>query len=331
MIVSIRISGLGMSTAAANVVSAFHFPSPDILMAHHRNATIVKSNCACIELSPATLRGQSPVIRECASSASGRRRSKPNGHVHAATLSRIDLASKAASASCKAQHSAYPRVNVETTSGDLLSALCVQYPVVTLLPKHTLFAQGDGADAVFYIVSGAVHRLIMAPNGTERLVAILGAGDFCGEEALMAQSRHATSAVTVQDTQVIRLNKAAVVRLLQDVPLFSSVFTTFLLSGKLKTEVALIDQLLGTVEQRLTRALLDLSHPSRDDSHIAVVSNARQEMLAALVGTTRPRINHFLNKFRSLGLIDYGRGLRKGEIRICTSLLDANKSNGLQR
>lgn len=198
--------------------------------------------------------------------------------------------------------------------------LCLQLPTTTLLKQHALFRQGEPADAVFYIIAGQVHRVVTTENGSDRLLSILGPDDFCGEECLTAQAWHSTSAITIEECKIIRIEKAAMLRLLHESPAFSDVFTTFLLSRKLKTEAALIDQLVGSVEQRLRRVLLALAAIRLGDSGIGIVPNAKQEMLAALVGTTRPRINHFLNKFRRLGLIEYGRGRPVGEIRILTAL-----------
>jgi CRP-like cAMP-binding protein len=210
-----------------------------------------------------------------------------------------------------------------TNKTDLMTApktLCARLPTIALTKKHVLFRQDEVAHAVFFIATGRVHRMVTMANGSERLLAILGPGDFCGEECLTARPRHSTSAVVVEEGQAIRIDKATMLRLLHESSAFSDVFTTFLLSRKLRTEEALIDHLVGSVEQRLRRVLLSLATTGQGDSGVRIIPNAKQEMLAALVGTTRPRINHFLTRFRKLGLIDYGPGMPHGEIHLRAAL-----------
>lgn len=198
----------------------------------------------------------------------------------------------------------------------LLKRLCVQIPNAKFASKHVLFRQGEVADSVFYIGSGRIHRLITTEKGNERLVAILGSGDFCGEECLTAQPLHTTSALVVEAAEIVRIDRGTMVRLLHESTAFADGFTAFLLSRHLKTEAALIDQLVGSVEQRLRHVLVTLANTQVNVSGTDVITNVKQEMLAALVGTTRPRINHFLNNFRKLGLIEYGRPLPQGAIRV---------------
>jgi CRP-like cAMP-binding protein len=194
--------------------------------------------------------------------------------------------------------------------------LCIQLPSVKLPAKHVLFRQGEAADAVFYIVSGRVHRMIATEKGNERLVAILGPEDFCGEECLTVRRLHTTSALVTEAAEIIRIDRMTMSRLLHEAPAVAEIFTAFLLSRHLKTEAALIDQLVGSVEQRLRHLLATLANMEVNGSRTGVITNTKQEMLAALVGTTRPRVNHFLNKFRKLGLIEFGGALPRGEIRI---------------
>lgn len=195
-----------------------------------------------------------------------------------------------------------------------LRKLCVQLPHANYAAGRSLFRQGDPADAIFYIASGRLHRTIITEKGDERLVALLGPEDFCGEESLADQAYRTTSALVVENADIVRIDKGLMPRLLRDWPDLDSAFTTYLLTHCLKTESALIDQLVGSVEQRLTRTLLRLANVSEGETHLGIISNVKQDMLAGMVGTTRQRVNYFLNKFRKLGLIDYGGSSNRGQI-----------------
>jgi CRP/FNR family transcriptional regulator, cyclic AMP receptor protein len=188
-----------------------------------------------------------------------------------------------------------------------LDQICTQLPKFAFAAGRSLFRQGETADALFYISHGRLHRTITTKTGDERLVAILGLGDFCGEECLTPKPYHRTSAIVVQDAEIIKIDGKSVSRLLQGSPDFADALTKFLATHSLETEVALIDQLVGSVEQRLRRALLRLAHIGNEEGQLGSVLDVNQEMLAQLVGTTRQRVNYFLNKFRRLGLIDYTR------------------------
>jgi len=207
-----------------------------------------------------------------------------------------------------------------TMSGEALRKLCVQVHKVRYDRGHTLFHQGEAADAVFYICNGRLHRTITTKKGEERLVAILGPGDFCGEECLSEERYHRTSADVIENAEIARIDRALMRRLLRDRSDLADAFTTFLLTHTLDTEAALIDQLVGSVEQRLRRVLLRLSRIESGDADTATIANVKQETLASLVGTTRPRVNYFLNKFRRLGWIDYGRRLAPGMIQVHVKL-----------
>jgi len=202
----------------------------------------------------------------------------------------------------------------------LLRKLCVQFPHARYAAGRALFRQGDPADAIFYVGSGRLHRTITSENGEDRLVAILGPRDFCGEESLTRCLRRATSAVVVEDAEVVRIDRSLMPRLLSDWPDLASAFTSYLISHCLQTESALIDQLFGSVEQRLRRVLLRLANVGEGESRSGTILNVRQMMLADMVGTTRPRVNYLLNKFRKLGLIDYGGAFKDGEILVHAGL-----------
>lgn len=209
----------------------------------------------------------------------------------------------------------------------LLRMLCIQLPHVRYPKGRTLFCQGDPADALFYVGSGQLYRTILTEKGNERLVSILGAEEFCGEESLARQQYRTTSAIVVEDAEIVRIDKDSMPRLTRDWPDLKDAFMAFLLSHCLDTEAALIDHLTGSTEQRLRRILLRLANIGRNDRQAGVISNVKQEMLAGLVGTTRPRVNHFLNKFRRLGLIEYGGSSNRDEIRVHAALGQTGEKN----
>ena len=162
--------------------------------------------------------------------------------------------------------------------------------------------------------------MITTEKGNERLVAIVREQDFCGEECLARQRYRTTSAIVVENAEIVRIDKGLLPFLMRDWADFADAFSTSLLSHFLEAEAALIDQLVGSVEQRLRRVLLKLANVSNNDRQVGVVWNVKQETLAGLVGTTRPRVNYFLNKFRRLGLIEYGGTSGRGEIRVHAAL-----------
>lgn len=202
----------------------------------------------------------------------------------------------------------------------LLRKLCVQLAHVKYPAGRSLFRQGDPADALFYIASGRLHRTIMTEKGDERLVALLGPEDFCGEECLAHQPYRTTSALVVEGADIVRIDRGLMPRLLHDWPDLAIAFTAYLLSHCLETESALIDQLVGSVEQRLARILLRLANVGEGERHSGIISKVNQDMLASMVGTTRQRVNYFLNKFRKLGLIDYGRASNRAQIVVHAAL-----------
>lgn len=201
----------------------------------------------------------------------------------------------------------------------LLRKLCIQFPHVRYASGRALFRQGDPADAFFYVASGRLHRTITTEKGNERLVAIVREHDFCGEECLARQRYRTTSAIVAEEAEIVRIDKSLMPVLMRDWADFADAFTASLLSHFLESEAALIDQLVGSVEQRLRRVLLKLANIGNNDRQVGVC-DVKQEMLAGLVGTTRPRVNYFLNRFRRLGLIEYGGTSGRGEIRVHAAL-----------
>jgi CRP/FNR family transcriptional regulator, cyclic AMP receptor protein len=179
-----------------------------------------------------------------------------------------------------------------------------------------IFAQGDPADAIFYVQRGRIKIAVVSQQGKEVVVAILGRAEFCGEACLSGQSRRAATAVAMSDCQVMRLEKAAVTRVLAKEPAFSEMFIAHLLARTLRVEEDLIDQLFNSSEKRLARALLLLANFGKEGKPERVVAKVSQEMLAGMIGTTRSRVSKFMNKFRKLGFIDYN-----GHLEVRSSLL----------
>jgi len=182
---------------------------------------------------------------------------------------------------------------------------------------RTIFRQGDPADAVFYIQKGKVQITVVSDQGKEGVIAILDAGEFFGEGSLVGQPLHLASAAAMTDCAIVRIEKASMISALQDEPEFSRVFMAFLLSRNAQVEADPVDQLFNSSEKRLARLLLSLAHFGKDGKMEPILPKINHETLAARVGTTRSRINHFMNKFRKLGFIEYN-----GSLKVHSSLLN---------
>jgi CRP/FNR family cyclic AMP-dependent transcriptional regulator len=185
--------------------------------------------------------------------------------------------------------------------------------ISTYAKDQKIFAQGDPADAIFYVQRGRIRLAVVSKQGKEVIVAILGRAEFCGEACLTGQSRRTATAVAMSDCQVMRLEKAAMMRVLAKEPAFSEMFIAYLLARTLRVEEDLVDQLFNSSEKRLARALLLLANFGKEGKPERVVAKVSQETLAGMIGTTRSRVSKFMNKFRKLGFIDYNGHL---EVRI---------------
>jgi CRP/FNR family transcriptional regulator, cyclic AMP receptor protein len=183
---------------------------------------------------------------------------------------------------------------------------------------HPIFRQGDAADAVFYIQSGGVQITVVSEQGKEGVIGMLNAGEFIGEGCLAGQPLHMASASATADSAIVRIEKDAMIRALRDEPSFSQLFMAYLLSRNVQIEADLVDQLFNSSEKRLARVLLLLAHFGKDAKLETVIPHINQEILAARVGTTRSRINFFMNKFRKLGFIEYDNGT----LQVHSSLLN---------
>jgi CRP/FNR family transcriptional regulator, cyclic AMP receptor protein len=182
--------------------------------------------------------------------------------------------------------------------------------VVSYARRQVIFSQGDPADHVMYVRSGAVQLAIVSPAGKEAIVATLGPGHFFGEGALGGQRFRLTTARATATSAVLVLPKRQMVRLLHTEQTFADRFIAHILVRNARLEADLVDQLFNSSEKRLARTLLLLAHYEDQNEPVRVIPKISQETLAEMVGTTRPRVNFFLNKFRKLGLIGYdSRGL----------------------
>jgi|SRR5579872_593089 len=184
--------------------------------------------------------------------------------------------------------------------------------------KETIFAQGSPATNVMYIQEGGVRLTVVNESGKEAVVAILGPGDFFGEGCLAGQSICMATATTIAPTTVLVIEKAKMIQVLHDESEFSDRFIAYVLARNLRVEEDLIDQLFNSSEKRLARTLLLLARYGARGQPESVLPNVSQEMLAEMIGTTRSRVNFFMNKFRKLGFIQYSKNR---EIHIDHSLL----------
>ena len=183
--------------------------------------------------------------------------------------------------------------------------------------KHTIFSQGDVAEAVFYIQTGKVKLTVVSQQGKEAVVAILERGAFFGESCLAGQVVRTATATAVEDSTILRIDKEAMLRVLHEEPAFAELFMAYLLAHSIRIQEDLVDQLFNSSEKRLARVLLLLAHFGKEGKPETVITQISQETLAEMIGTTRSRVSFFMNKFRKLGFIEYN-----GELRVHSSLLN---------
>jgi CRP/FNR family cyclic AMP-dependent transcriptional regulator len=182
--------------------------------------------------------------------------------------------------------------------------------VATYRPTDVIFSQGDASDSVMYIQQGGVKLSVLSRGGKEAVLAMLGAGDFFGERALAGHPVRLETATAVAATKVLIIPKQQMIRLLHDQHALSDRFIAHMLARNVRIEEDLIDQLFNSSEKRLARTLLLLARYGKPDQTHRVLPRISQETLAEMVGTTRSRVNFFMNKFRKLGFIEYNGGLK---------------------
>jgi len=182
--------------------------------------------------------------------------------------------------------------------------------IVEFRRKQSIFAQGDPAKDVLYIQQGGVKLCVVNEAGREAVVAMLGPGDFFGEGCLAGQPKRIGSAIAMAPTTALVIDKNEMIRVLHAEHAFSDRFIAYMLSRNIRVEEDLIDQLFNSTEKRLARTLLLLARYGKQDQPQRVLPKVSQEMLATMIGTTRSRVNLFMNKFKKLGFIHYNGGLK---------------------
>ncbi|MGH6841156.1 MAG: Crp/Fnr family transcriptional regulator [Methylocella sp.] len=182
---------------------------------------------------------------------------------------------------------------------------------------QSVYAQGEPADSVFCIARGEVKVTVVSEQGKEAVIAMLGRNDFFGEGCLAGQTLRVATAAAMTDSIIVRMEKAAIARVIRDEPEFSEMFITHLLARAIRVEADLVDQLFNSSEKRLARMLLLLANFGKDGKPEPVLAKISQETLADMIGTTRSRVSFFMNKFRKLGYIEYN-----GHIKVHSSLLN---------
>jgi CRP/FNR family cyclic AMP-dependent transcriptional regulator len=192
---------------------------------------------------------------------------------------------------------------------DFLATIGEGRRVLLFTKNGRIFTQGDAADAVFYVHSGQVRLTVVSQSGKEATVGILNSGDFFGEGALAGQSRRMGSANALNNCDLLRIEKTAMMSALHREHALSDLFVGYLLSRNIRYEADLVDQLFNSSEKRLARILLLLAHFGKDGAPQTVIPKISQETLAEMIGTTRSRVSFFMNRFRKLGFIHYNGGL----------------------
>jgi CRP-like cAMP-binding protein len=182
--------------------------------------------------------------------------------------------------------------------------------------KEIIFSQGDDADSVFYIKKGKVKVTVVSSQGKEAVVAILGTDEFVGEGCLIGQPKRLATASAMTDCITMRVDKIEIQRVLRDEPTFSQMFVSHVLTRVARVEEDLVDQLFNSTEKRLARLLLLLANFGKEGRPEPLIAKISQETLAEMIGTTRSRVSHFMNKFRKAGFIDYN-----GHLEVHSSLL----------
>src|SRR5438105_5304083 len=194
--------------------------------------------------------------------------------------------------------------------GTFLATIGEGRKTVAIPKKQTIFAQGDVADAVFYIQEGKVRLTVVSKTGKEATIGILSEGNFFGEGALAGQALRMGSAAAMTHCELTRIDKKAMMNALHREHAFSDMFVAYLLARNIRYEEDLVDQLFNSSEKRLARVLLLLAHFGKEGIPETVVPKISQETLAEMVGTTRSRVSFFMNRFRKLGFIHYNGGLQ---------------------
>jgi CRP-like cAMP-binding protein len=189
--------------------------------------------------------------------------------------------------------------------------------VISTHPKRgVIFSQGDGATSVFYIQKGRVKITVVSKEGKEAVVALLGKDEFFGEGCLIGQPKRLATAIALTECITMEVDKAKIQRAISNEAAFSQMFVSHILARNARVEEDLVDQLFNSTEKRLARVLLLLANFGKEGRPEPLITKISQETLAEMIGTTRSRVSHFMNKFRKLGFIEYN-----GHLEVHSSLL----------
>jgi CRP/FNR family cyclic AMP-dependent transcriptional regulator len=183
--------------------------------------------------------------------------------------------------------------------------------------NQLVFSQDDASNTLFYVIKGKIKIIVLSEQGKEAVIAILGPDEFFGESCLTGQVRRLSTATTMTECEMMKISKPTMLAALREEPKLSEMFLAHVLERTIRVEADLIDQLFNSSEKRLARALLLLANFGNDSKPKKVIAKVSQETLAEMVGTTRSRVSHFMNKFRKMGFIDYN-----GHLEIHSSLLN---------
>jgi len=193
---------------------------------------------------------------------------------------------------------------------DLFNRMGTQTTTRDYRNRQTIFAQGDKADAMFYVQNGNVKLTVVSKSGKKAVIAILRHGDFFGEGCLTRQSLWTSTATAIQPSTIARVKRAAIVRIIRREPAFAKLFISYLLFRIGRIEDEFVDQIFSSSEKRLARILLLLAGVGLQSKPKLALVKVNQETLAEMVGTTRSRVSYFMNRFREMGFIDYNGSLR---------------------
>jgi CRP/FNR family cyclic AMP-dependent transcriptional regulator len=197
--------------------------------------------------------------------------------------------------------------------------------------KEVIFGQGETANAVFYIKKGRVKIAVVSKDGKEAVVALLGPDEFVGEGCLIGQPKRLATASAMTECETMRVAKSEMQRLLHDEPTFSQMFVSHILARNARIEEDLVDQLFNSTEKRLARLLLLLANFGKKGQTEPILAKISQETLADMIGTTRSRVSHFMNKFRKMGFIDYNGHLKVHNSLVGVLLVDQPRSVSPQK
>lgn len=224
---------------------------------------------------------------------------------------------------CAVSDTSQKNRSVAVDAAQILVSAGLSKSTLAFKPKQNIFTQGSPAEAIYFIKSGKVRLTVVSEQGREGVVAILGPQFFFGENCLAQPLINTSSATAMVKTVLVRIEKGTMLRVLQEDPALASMFLGFLVERNRQTESDLLDHLFNSSEQRLAKVLIQLAELDDEEDERGFIPKISQDVLAARVGTTRSRINFFMNKFRRLGYINYtaGAGTSRPGFRISATLM----------